>query len=173
MLVIASSMSRHDLPGLAVAALRNVERRPCFLHGMRGRGRQALDGDDPVGRLYVGDPDRAGALHLIVDVHGAGAALRNAASIFGAGETDLLADHPKERGVRLDLHVADIAIDAELSHERPLRLCSKKIALCFCCRWFAGSATTGKNQRRSVPWQHNAPALPCLWPYGCHACPSL
>src|SRR5882762_11233621 len=29
---------RHDLPRLAIAALRDVERRPCLLHGMRARG---------------------------------------------------------------------------------------------------------------------------------------
>ncbi len=40
---------------------------------------------------------------LAVDVHGAGAALRDTAAVLGAGETDLLADHPQQRGVGLDL----------------------------------------------------------------------
>ena len=35
--------------------------------------------------LHVADADRAGALHLVVDVHGAGAALRDAAAVFRAG----------------------------------------------------------------------------------------
>ena len=43
---------------------------------------------------------------LAVDVHRAGAALRDAAAVFGAGEADLLADDPQERRVGLDLHVA-------------------------------------------------------------------
>ena len=44
--------------------------------------------------LHVADADDAGALHFVVDVHGAGAALRDAAAVFRAGEADLLADHP-------------------------------------------------------------------------------
>ena len=51
----------HDLPRLAVAALRHVELRPRLLHGMRAVGRQALDGDDPVGGLHASDRDRTGA----------------------------------------------------------------------------------------------------------------
>jgi hypothetical protein len=53
-------------------------------------------------------------------VNGAGAALGHPAAIFGAGEADLFADDPQERGVRLHLHVANISIDVELCHEFPL-----------------------------------------------------
>src|SRR5580704_1366890 len=56
----------HDLAGLAVAALRHVDRKPCLLHGMRARGREALDGDDLVGRLDVADPHRARPRHLAI-----------------------------------------------------------------------------------------------------------
>src|SRR5947209_8003213 len=42
----------HDLAGLAIAALRNVDRGPRLLHRVRGIGRQALDGDDLVARLH-------------------------------------------------------------------------------------------------------------------------
>src|SRR5882672_5422027 len=46
---------RHDLSGLAVAALRHVERRPGPLHGMGvGRG-ESFDGDDPVAGLDDAD----------------------------------------------------------------------------------------------------------------------
>src|SRR5262245_11372443 len=38
----------HDLPGLAVPALRHVERRPRFLYGVRAGGGQTFDGDDLV-----------------------------------------------------------------------------------------------------------------------------
>ncbi len=44
-------------------------------------------------------------MHLAVDVHRAGAALRDAAAVFGAGQADVLADHPQQRRVVLDLHV--------------------------------------------------------------------
>src|SRR5205823_3339929 len=135
---------RHDLPRLAVAALRHVERRPRLLHGVRGVGGEAFDGDDPVGGVYVRHADRAGALHLIVDVQGAGAALRDAAAVLRAGEADLLADDPQKRGVGLDLDVADSAIDVELSHERPLRLRSNKIACAaVSCRLARGDKNSG------------------------------
>src|ERR1700704_3040436 len=117
---LEQSRGGHDLAGLAIAALRHVDRRPGLLHGMRGVGGQSLDGDDAVGRLHVANPNGAGALHLVIDVHGAGAALRDATAVFRAGETELLAEHPQQRGLGLHLHVAIYAIDVELCHELPL-----------------------------------------------------
>src|SRR5260370_17046332 len=111
---------RHDLTGLAIAALRDVDRRPRFLYGMRAGGGGAVEGDGPVGGFYVSNPDRTGALHVVIDMHGAGAALRDPAAVFGAGEADLLADDPQERGICLHLDVAHAAVDVELRHERPL-----------------------------------------------------
>src|SRR5262249_54268717 len=87
---------------------------------MRPVEREALDCDDPVGCFDVSDADGAGALHFVVDVHGAGAALGDAAAIFRAGEADLLADDPQERRVGLCLHVTYTSIDIELCHEHPL-----------------------------------------------------
>src|SRR5262245_8427940 len=95
----------HDLSRLAIAALGHVERGPGLLHGMRGIGRQPLDGDDAVGCLYVPDTNGAGALHLVIDVHRAGAALRNAATVFRAGEAELFADEPPQSRIWLHLHV--------------------------------------------------------------------
>src|SRR5262249_4983604 len=110
----------HDLSRLAIAALGHVDRRPSLLHGMRAGGGEPLDGDDPVGRFHVSDANGAGALHLVIDVNGGGAALGDPATIFGAGEADLFADDPQERGVRLHLHVANTSVDVELCHELPL-----------------------------------------------------
>src|SRR5262249_5432397 len=107
----------HDLPGLAVTALRDVERRPRLLDGVRARGRETLDGDDPIRRLHAADGKDAGAHDLVVDVHRAGAALRDAAAILRAGQADLLADDPQERCVGLHLHVAYPAVDVELWHD--------------------------------------------------------
>src|SRR5262249_61025804 len=70
--------SSHDLSRLAIAALGHVDCRPCLLHGMRAVGGEPLYGDNPVGRFHVCDADRAGALHFVVDVDGAGAALSDA-----------------------------------------------------------------------------------------------
>ena len=82
---------RHDLARLAVAALRHVELRPGLLHRVRAVARQALDGDDPVGRPSAAHRHAQERCDLAVDVHGAGAALRDAAAVLGAGEPDLLA----------------------------------------------------------------------------------
>src|SRR6185369_3933596 len=84
----------HDLSRLAIAALGYVERRPGVLHRMRAGGRQALDGDDPVGCLHASNRDDAGAHDLAVEVHGAGAALGDAATVLRAREADLLANDP-------------------------------------------------------------------------------
>ncbi len=51
---------------------------------------------------------RAGAGRHAVDVHGAGAALRDAAAVFGAGQADVLADHPKQRRVGIDVDVVSL-----------------------------------------------------------------
>src|SRR3954471_4012632 len=110
---------RHDLAGLTVAALRHVDRRPGLLHRMRRVRRKPLDGDDLVGGLDAADRNRARAHHFAVDVHRAGAALRDAAAVFRAGQADVLADDPEERRVVLDAHIADFAVDVQLSHVSP------------------------------------------------------
>src|SRR5262245_29919785 len=130
----------HDLSRLAIAALGHVNRCPSLLHWMRARGREALDGDDPVARFHVSDANGAGALHLIIDVYGAGAALSDAAAIFRAGKANLLADHPQERRFWLHLYVPDTAIDIELRHELPLASCLRRE--CCCC--FVGGQESGR-----------------------------
>ena len=60
--------------------------------------------------------DQAGALHFAVDVHGAGAALADAAAVLGAGQPDLLAQRPQQRRVAVHLQVECLAVDVELSH---------------------------------------------------------
>src|SRR3989475_2910403 len=112
----------HDLPGLAVTALRHVDRRPGLLHGMRAGGRQPFDGDDLIGGLHAPDRHSAGAHQRAVDVHGTGSALRDATTILGARQAHLLADGPQQRRVGLHLHLTDPAIDVELSHEPLPRL---------------------------------------------------
>src|SRR5262245_45017683 len=107
---------RHDLPGLAIAALRNVERGPRLLHRMRAGGRQAFDRDDLVGGLHGGDGNGARAHEAAVEVHGAGATLRDAAAVLGAREADLLANHPQQWRVGLHLHITNAPIDVELCH---------------------------------------------------------
>src|SRR2546427_9276478 len=110
---------RHDLPGLAVAALRHIELRPGLLHGVRAIGGQAFDRDDLVRGLHASDRQDARAHQLAVEVHRAGAALGDPAAVLGARQPDLLADDPEERSVGFHLYVTDLAVDVELCHGRP------------------------------------------------------
>src|SRR5499427_9548704 len=117
---------------------------------MRARGGEPLDGDDPVARFHVSDADRAGTLHLVIDVHGAGAALGDPAAVFRAGEADLLADDPQERGICLHLHVADGVVDIELCHKLPLVDSSMQILLLL---------SANEREVKTVPglcWKHSA-----------------
>src|SRR5574341_230324 len=105
----------HDLARLAVAALRRLLGNPRFLQRMVGRGRQSFDGRD----LLPGDRrDRrdARARRLAVDVHGAGAALGDAAPELGAGEPELVAHHPQQRRVGRLLGIGFPAVDDKLDH---------------------------------------------------------
>src|SRR5690242_19723342 len=151
---------RHDLPRLAITALRHVELGPRLLHRMRCVGRQALDGDDLVALLHGRERDRTRPLHLAVDMHRARSALRNSAAELGAGETDLLADHPQERRLRLCLHVPHLAIDVEPCHGRPLPMCRRarrlKVMPAAACEW-----------DRAAPRQSTARSIGRKW--GCEA----
>src|SRR6185503_9487513 len=49
-------------------------------------------------------------------MHRAGAALRHAAAVLGSGEPDLLAQHPQQRRVVLDRHLACLAVDVQFRH---------------------------------------------------------
>src|SRR6185312_15880761 len=89
---------RHDHARLAVAALRKALDRGDAL---------ALDG------AYR---HRARARRLPVDVHGACAALRHAAAVFRSGESDLLPQHPQQRGAWLHVHLDGFAVDDEARH---------------------------------------------------------
>jgi hypothetical protein len=48
-------------------------------------------------------------------VNRAGAALGDAAAIFGAGQPDVFPDRPKQRRVRLDVDIDCLSVDAELA----------------------------------------------------------
>src|SRR5205085_5715977 len=87
-LVLQQRRHRHDHAALAVAALRHVAGDPGLLHlvELAVRGCQPLDGGD----LLAGglaDRDAAGAHRHTVDVDRAGAALCNAASVFGSHQS--------------------------------------------------------------------------------------
>src|SRR5215469_17615476 len=53
----------------------------------------------------------------------AGAALSNAAAVFGAGQAQRVAQHPQQRGVRIDIDIELLRmfVDGETEHWRPPR----------------------------------------------------
>src|SRR2546426_4660006 len=102
----------HDLAGLAVAALRHVLGDPGPLHGVAPAWRQPFDR----GHALPGDRrdgHHAGSHGRAVEMHGAGPALRDAASELRAGETEVVAQHPQERRIGRHVHGLAFAVDGE------------------------------------------------------------
>src|SRR6195256_3064563 len=109
---------RHDLTGLTIAALRDVQLDPGLLYRMAAIGRQTLDG---------GHAPRADRVHrrdaradwLPIQVHGARTAQGHAAAELGAGQAQRVAQHPQQRHVGIDIDFGVLAVDAELDHCTP------------------------------------------------------
>ena len=63
-----------------------------------------------------GNGDRTRARWHAVEMHRAGAALRNPAAIFCAGEMEFVAEHPKQGRIAvLDFELMGLAVNAELA----------------------------------------------------------
>src|SRR5207247_990578 len=111
----------HDLPRLAVAALRHVFLDPRALHRVRAVLGQAFDRGD----AFAGDGghgQHAGAGGDAVQMDGAGAALGDAAAKLGAGEAEGVTQHPEERRVGGDVDRFAFAVDGESDggHDRAI-----------------------------------------------------
>ncbi len=111
---------RHDLTRLAVTALDNFKIEPGFLHFCTGLG-----GPDGFNRGDGAIADRAGrqqtgADRLAIEMYGASAALSDAAAVFGTGHTQYIAQHPKQRHVRINIHRACGTIDSKRDCHRYL-----------------------------------------------------
>src|ERR1700732_2987098 len=119
-LLLEERRHRHDHPALAIAALRNVVGDPGLLHLVQGAvTRQPLDGGDLLANGFA-DHHPAGAHRDAVDVDGTGPALCNAATVFGARQANILPNRPKQRRIRLDIHVERFSINCEVCHRDPL-----------------------------------------------------
>src|SRR5450631_4380471 len=94
-LVLEQGRHRHDHAALAIAALRHVVGDPGLLHLVQGAvRRQAFNGGDLLAGGFA-DQYAAGAHRHAIDMDGAGAALCNAATVFGAGQADIFPDCPQ------------------------------------------------------------------------------
>ena len=105
----------HDLPGLAVAALRNLLGDPRLLQRMVALGAEAFDGGD----FLAGDVAErclAGSHRFTVDVNGAGATQAGTAPELGAGHLQLFADGPEQRRVVRRLDGQTPPVDVKIRH---------------------------------------------------------
>ena len=103
---------RHDLSGLAVAALRNVFFHPGLLDGVAAIGGEAFDGGD----FFAGDAGHggnAGTRGFAIDVHGTSAAQRHAATELRARHVQGVTEHPKQRHVRADVNGSGFVVQGE------------------------------------------------------------
>src|SRR6266576_3152149 len=115
-LLLEQCCDRHDHSALAISALRDVIGDPGLLNLVQcAFGGQSFDGRDLLADSFA-DHHAARSHRDAVDMDGAGAALRNAATIFGAGQAGIFPDRPQQRCVRLDIHVESFAIDNEVCH---------------------------------------------------------
>jgi hypothetical protein len=69
-----------------------------------------------IGALHRAGRHDAGADRLAVDVDRAGAALGDPAAEFRAGQAELVAQHPEQRRIRLDVDLMAASVDREREH---------------------------------------------------------
>src|SRR5579862_244758 len=105
----------HDLPGLAVAALRNAFCDPGALYRMVVVRGQALD-CDYLRAIESPDRYRTGAHGGAVDMHRASAALRDTATEFCARQADNVAQHPEKRCIGLNVDLPGYSVDVNRDH---------------------------------------------------------
>ena len=91
---IKQSGGRHDHAGLAVTALGYVHLGPRLLDRMAAVWGESFDGGDGLARDFT-HGDTAGAHGTTVDVDGAGAALLDAAAVFGTMQFEVVAEYPE------------------------------------------------------------------------------
>src|SRR5262249_39588653 len=105
----------HDLAGLAVAALRNLVFDPSRQNRVLVSIRQPFDRDH---RLAgdAADFRLTGTDSLSVYLDGAGATLRYPAAVLGTRDTELVAQHPKQRHLRNDVNLVLDPVDREVDH---------------------------------------------------------
>src|SRR5256885_1590897 len=103
----------HDLPGLTVAALHHIDFQPRLLQS--GADLCSADMLDRVDLSVADTAHRqlAGASRCPIHMDRAGAAESLSASILGADQSQLVAQHPQQRHVRRNVDLPTRAIDIE------------------------------------------------------------
>ena len=73
---------------------------------------QALDGEHPLAG-DLGDGNRARSDGIFIHNYGAGAAQGGAAAELGAGEAEVVAQHPQQHALVVDRHAHRLAVERE------------------------------------------------------------
>src|ERR1700733_12510922 len=103
---------RHNLSGLAIAALRHLFSDPGLLDRMETVCGKTFDGDDSLAcRGCQGS--LAGAGCGAVDVDGAGSAKSHAATVLCTGHIEQVAEHPEQGHLRIGLYGLLLIVDCE------------------------------------------------------------
>src|SRR4029077_2767010 len=100
----------HDLPGLAITALRNAFFDPRALYRMAVVRGEAFDGDH-LRAIESTDRHRTGPHGGAIDIHRAGAAQRAAAAEFCSRQTDNVPQHPEKRSIGLYVDLPGYSVD--------------------------------------------------------------
>src|SRR6266852_4160931 len=100
---------RHNLPGLAIAALRDVFRDPRLLDRMASIARHALDCGDFLSR-HAGDGRLTRTRRLSIDVHGTSPAQTRTTPKFRSGLIERVAEHPEQRHIRADVDSLGLSV---------------------------------------------------------------
>src|ERR1700756_2851800 len=109
--VLQECRRRHDLAGLAIAALHHLKLQPCLLQGRALRlVADRLDRGDRTIADAV-DPRLAGADRLTADMHGAGAAKRLAAAELGPCHSKHIAQYPQKWSITVNIDLMVFAVD--------------------------------------------------------------
>src|SRR5580698_7733189 len=111
------SGSRHNLPRLAISALRNLLRDPGLLHGMQTTLPEPLNRHNLLagGTRNVG---KARAHSLSVEMNCAGAAHANSAAVLGSCELQQVPKNPQQRHLAVSFKSVQLPVDfeGELGH---------------------------------------------------------
>jgi hypothetical protein len=107
----AQRSGRHDHSALTIAALRHVEVEPGLLHRVQlAVLSQGLDRGDILGADGT-DGHLARARGDAVDMHSAGTAQGDPATVFGARESYRVAQYPEQGRIGLDIDIVGLSID--------------------------------------------------------------
>src|SRR5215475_1523381 len=105
----------HDLAGLAIAALRDIQGAPSLLHRMVPLRIEAFDRDHRTAGdiAYSGD---AGAARFAVDMNRASPAQRHATAVFSPGEAQFVPQIPEQRYRWITVERLRLSIHLQFDH---------------------------------------------------------